>query len=132
VRGTRELFDARTKARSLAYIFATGAALGCLTLLFPHDDEVNDPALFGLAGLAVVVAGVAWWLAPRIREEWLHAFVALGALILTFANYWTGPTALYPIIYTWAALYAFYFFTLRLALAHLAFVALCYFVLLLI
>jgi PAS domain S-box-containing protein len=132
VRGSRELFDTRTKARSLAYIFTTGAVLGVLTLLFPHGDEVNEPPLFVLAGLAVAISGVAWWLAPRIREEWLHGFLGLGVVILTFANYWTGPTALYPIIYTWAALYAFYFFTLRVALAHLAFVALCYFVLLLI
>jgi PAS domain S-box-containing protein len=132
VRGTRELFDTRTKARSLAYVFATGAILGCLTLLFPHGDEVNDPALFALAGGAIAISGVAWWLSPRIREEWLHVFLTAGTLILTFANYWTGPTALYPIIYTWAALYAFYFFTLRVALAHLGFVALCYFGLLLI
>ena len=132
MRGTRELFDTRTKARSLAYIFTTGAILGCLTLLFPHAAEVNEPALFALAGLALAIAGVAWWLAPRIREEWLHGFVAAGTLILTFANYWTGATALYPILYTWVALYAFYFFTLRVALLHVGFVAVAYFVLLLI
>ena len=132
MRGTQELFDTRTKARSLAYVFASGAILGCLTLLFPHDDDVEEAALFALAGGALAIAGVAWWLAPRIREQWLHAFLAAGTLILTFANYWTGPTALYPIIYTWVALYAFYFFTLRVALIHLAFVALCYFGLLLI
>ena len=51
---------------------------------------------------------------------------ASGTLILTLANYWTEATALYPILYTWIVLYAFYFFALREALAHLAFVALCY------
>jgi len=33
--------------------------------------------------------------------------VALGTVILTLANYYVGPTALYPILYTWTALYAF-------------------------
>ena len=47
-----------------------------------------------------------------------------GTLILTFANYWVGPTALYPIIYSWIILYAFYFFSPAPALAHTAFVAL--------
>ena len=35
-------------------------------------------------------------------------------------------TLLYPLLYTWAALYAFYFFSMREALAHLAFIGVSY------
>ena len=49
-----------------------------------------------------------------------------GTVILSFANYYTGTSALYPLLYTWTALYAFYFFGLRAALAHVAFIGLSY------
>ena len=44
----------------------------------------------------------------------------------------TSATSLYPLLYTWTALYAFYFFALGVALAHVGFIALCYGVLLVI
>ncbi len=50
------LFDVRLKARSIAYLFATGATLGLLTLAFPHADEVRDVALIVLALSAYVIA----------------------------------------------------------------------------
>jgi len=125
-----ELFDLRVKARSLAYLFTAGAALGLLTLVFPHDDDVRDLQLVVLAGFAVAIGIVVYLYADRVREWQLHAVLAVGTLILTLANYWTGGTTLYPILYTWAILYAFYLFALPAALVHLALVGLAYGVLL--
>ena len=125
-----ELFDRRVKARSLAYVFTAGAALGLLTLAFPHDEKVQDVKLVVLAVIAVAIALVFYTQAYRIAEWQLHAALAAGTLILTFANHYTGLTALYPIIYSWVALFAFYFFELRMALAHVAFIGLAYWVLL--
>ena len=132
MRGSRELFDVGVKARSLAFLFAAGAVLGVVTLLFPHEPMIDEPPLFGLAAVAALIALVAFRLGPRLREEWIHALLGVGTVILTLANYWVGSSALYPIMYSWIVLYAFYFFTLGTALAHTAFVALCYLVLLII
>jgi PAS domain S-box-containing protein len=130
VRALPELFDLRVKARSLAYLFTAGAGLGLVTLAFPHDDEVRDLQLVVLAGIAVTIAGIVYVQADRIRGRHLHLTLALGTLILTLANYYVGESSLYPLLYTWTALYAFYFFPLGTALGHVAFIAVCYSVLL--
>ncbi|MFN2615856.1 MAG: SpoIIE family protein phosphatase [Thermoleophilaceae bacterium] len=125
-----ELFDRRVKARSLAYVFTAGAALGLLTLAFPHDSRINEPALFVLAGVAVGVAALFLWRAPWTSDLELHAAVAVGTVIITVALYEVHTTSLYPIIYTWTALQAFTFFQLRWALAHVVLIAALYAVLL--
>ncbi len=125
-----ELFDLRVKARSLAYLYAAGAALGLLTLALPHAEAVRDTQLIALAGVAVGAAALLFVTAPRIREWQIHLAVVAGTLIITLANYYVGRSALYPLFYSWTALYAFYFFPLRLALAHLAVLGVCYAVLL--
>ena len=125
-----ELFDRRVKARSLAYMFTAGAALGLTTLAFPHDEAVEDAKLVVLACIAVAIALLFYAQADRVSEWQLHAALAAGTVILTFANHYTGPTALYPIIYSWVALFAFYFFDLRVALAHVAFIGVAYGILL--
>ena len=130
--GLPELFDRRLKARSLAYVYAAGAALGLLTLALPHAAEAKEPPLIVLAGVALAVAAFFELRGARVTEGELHAAIALGTVILTVANYYVGPASLYPLIYTWAGLYAFYFFPLRAALLHVALIAAAYAVLLVI
>jgi PAS domain S-box-containing protein len=125
-----ELFDRRTKARSLAFLFTAGAALGLATLAFPHEEGVEEGKLVVLAGIAVAIAAVLYIQADRVRDWQIHLALAAGTLILTVANHWTDHTALYSIIYSWTALYAFYFFDLRAALGQVAFIGLAYAVLL--
>jgi PAS domain S-box-containing protein len=126
VRALPELFDVRIKARSIAYLFATGAALGLLTVAVPHASEVNDLALVLLASGAIVIAAVVWLSRDRIRDWHIHAVLLCGTLIISLANYYAGPSTLYPVLYMWAALYAFYFFRLGEAFAHMAVVAVSY------
>ena len=125
-----ELFDLRVKARSLAFLFIAGALLGLLTLVFPHDERVHDPELVLVATVAIGVGTVVWIGAGRMREWQLHVSLAIGTLLITLANYWAEGTALYPVLYTWAVLSAFYLFALPAALAHLALVGVAYAVLL--
>jgi PAS domain S-box-containing protein len=125
-----DLFANRVKARALAYLFTAGALTGVLTLVFPHGPQVKEVPLVILAVVAIAIAGLVYWRAERVTEHELWVAVALGTLILTLANYFVGATALYPIIYTWTALYAFYFFDLRVALANIALIAVSYGVLL--
>jgi PAS domain S-box-containing protein len=126
VRRLPELFDLGVKARSLAYLFVAGAALGLLTLLLPHDGGVQDLQLYVLASVAIAVAALVYVQAERVSEWQLHLVLAAGTTILSFANYYTGTSTLYPLLYTWTALYAFYFFSLPLALGHLVYIGLAY------
>ena len=121
-----ELFDLGVKARSLAYLFLAGALLGLLTLLLPHDQGVRDAQLYVLAAIAIAVAVLIYAQAERVSEWQLHVVLAAGTTILSFANYYAGPSTLYPLLYTWTALYAFYFFGLREALAHVAYIGVAY------
>jgi PAS domain S-box-containing protein len=130
VRRLPELFDLRVKARSLAYLFTTGAGLGLLTLAFPHSEMVREGPIVALAGIAVAIGAVIWVKADRVSGWQLHVALAAGTTLVTFANYYVGTEALYPLMYTWAALYAFYFFALGTALAHVALIAISYAVLL--
>jgi PAS domain S-box-containing protein len=120
------LFDVRVRARSIAYLFAAGASLGLLTLAFPHADEVRDVALIVLACVAYAIAAAVWLAADRLGDWHIHAVLACGTLIISLANYYAGPATLYPVLYMWTALYAFYFFPMRQALAHAALVAVAY------
>ena len=47
-------------------------------------------------------------------------------MIISLANYYAGEATLYPVLYMWTALYAFYFFPMPQALAHAALVAVSY------
>jgi PAS domain S-box-containing protein len=120
------LFDVRVKARSIAYLFAVGASLGLLTLAFPHADEIRDVPLIVLACTAYAVAAAVWAVADRLVDWHIHAVLAVGTLIVSLANYYAGPSTLYPILYTWTALYGFYFFPMREALAQMALVGASY------
>jgi PAS domain S-box-containing protein len=132
VRQLPELFDVGVKARSLAYLFVAGALLGLLTLLLPHAEGVQDAQLYVLAGIAIAVAALIYAQAERVSEWQLHLVLAAGTTILSFANYYTGTSTLYPLLYTWTALYAFYFFALGMALAHVAYIGAAYAVVLVI
>ena len=120
------LFDVRVKARSIAYLFATGATLGLLTLVFPHSEEVREVPLVILAAIAYVIAAIVWLVADHVRDWHIHAVLAAGTAIIGLANYYAGPGTLYPILYTWTALYAFYFFPLREAAAQMVFLGASY------
>jgi PAS domain S-box-containing protein len=126
VRDLPGLFDVRVKARSIAYLFATGATLGLLTLVFPHSEEVREVPLVILAAIAYVIAAIVWLVADHVRDWHIHAVLAAGTAIIGLANYYAGPGTLYPILYTWTALYAFYFFPLREAAAQMVFLGASY------
>jgi len=123
-------FGRRVKARALAFLFMAGSAVGALTLILPHPEGIEDARLWGLVGLAGILGGVVLARSESISERELHLAVAVATLILGVANYIVGTTVLYPILYGWAALYAFACFELRPALMHMALIAASYVVVL--
>ena len=119
-------FDSRTKARSLAFLFAAGALVGVLTVAFPHEDNVAERPVLLVAAVSLVLALTCLRLSGRISEWLLHGALASVTVILSLVVHYTGPATLYPLIYTWPALYAFYFFSTPTALAHLASIGAAY------
>src|SRR3954451_23491344 len=121
-----ELFDLRIKARALAYLFAAGASLAALTLVLPHDPEFRDAQIWVVVGVAAVVA-VALFRYAEVLTDWqVQVGLAIGTTLLGFANYYSGTSTLYSLLYTWAGLFAFYFFTRSMAIAHTAYIGASY------
>ncbi|HEY6780564.1 MAG TPA: PAS domain S-box protein, partial [Thermoleophilaceae bacterium] len=120
-----ELFDLRVKARSLAYLFTAGAVVGVLTFVFP-PSALMKPQLAITWAVALLLAILLWVRADRVREWHLYALVAFGTVLLTCANYYAGVGALYAVLFSWIALYAFYFFELRAAFVYVGLIAIGY------
>jgi PAS domain S-box-containing protein len=85
-----------------------------------------EPQLAVTWGVALLLAIVLWVRADRVRAWHLYALVAVGTVLLTFANYYAGVGALYALLFSWIALYAFYFFDLRAALVYVGLIAIGY------
>lgn len=127
---TAGLFSRQVRAQALAYFFMVGAAVGATGLLFPHDEGLREVPILGLAALAAAIGLAARLRAGTISEAALHIALAAGTLIVSATNYFVGTTSLFPILYTWTALYAFACFALRPALLHWSLAAGCYLTLL--
>lgn len=120
------MFDSRTKARSLAFLFAAGALVGVLTIALPQVETTNVSVGLVTATLSLALALLFLRYASHITDPLLHAALALVTIILSVVVHSTQPTGLYPLIYMWPALYAFCFFSTWKALAHLAFIGVAY------
>ena len=120
------MFDTRTQARSLASLFVAGALICVLTVLLPHVDAVQERSVLALGALSLALALFFLRFAERISAGLVH--VALGAVTVTLSLviHYTHHTTLYGLIYTWPALYAFYFFSRPVAIGHLAFIGAAY------
>ena len=119
-------FDSRTKARSLAFLFAAGALVGILTVAFPHEESVASGHVLLVAAVSLALALACLRIGARSSESLLHAGLAAVTAILSLVVHYTDQSALYPLIYMWPALYAFYFFSTPGALAHLALIGAAY------
>ena len=119
-------FDSRTKARSLAFLFAASALVGILTVGFPHEESVAGGNVLVTAAASLALSLACLRLGERLSEPLLHVGLAAVTAILSLLVHYTDQTTLYPLIYTWPALYAFYFFSTPGALAHLALIGAAY------
>ncbi|MDX6680178.1 MAG: hypothetical protein QOG94_217 [Solirubrobacteraceae bacterium] len=119
-------FDSRTKARSLAFLFAAAALVGYLTVVLPHEKMVSVGPVIAVATLALALALACLRVGEQITEPLLHGCVAVVTLVLSLLVHYAEQAALYPLIYMWPALYAFYFFSTTAALSHLALIGAAY------
>ena len=120
------MFDTRTKARSLAFLYGAGALICVLTVLLPHVATLEDGSVLVLAALSLAMALVFLRFAGQVSDGVVHLALAAVTVMLSLVIHYTHDTTLYALIYTWPALYAFYFFSTPAALGHLAFIGAAY------
>ena len=120
------MFDTRTKARSLAWLFSGVALICLLTVVLPHVDAVQEASVLALAALSLALAFLCLRMADRLSDGLVHVLLAAGTLLLSLLIHYTHTTTLYALVYTWPALYAFYFFSTPAATAHLVFIGAAY------
>jgi diguanylate cyclase (GGDEF)-like protein len=112
-----------------ALLFGAGAVLSLVALILPHHPG-PDPFADTISSLvALLLAGVLWRFGRKAPMWFFHAMVQTGNLLIAVGMFTGGPartTEHYAFLYLWGALYAFYFFSRRAALLHMAAGALGY------
>jgi diguanylate cyclase (GGDEF)-like protein/putative nucleotidyltransferase with HDIG domain len=118
-------------ARILATLFAAGATLSLFTLALPHSAHANAAAMLAIVGIAYAVAALLFWRAERVAESLLPLTLAAGTTLVTAVSYFSAELRS-PLIflYLWVFLYSAYFFTTRMMVAQIAYVAATYAILL--
>src|SRR4051794_9294016 len=101
------MFDTRTKARSLAFLYAAGTLSCVLTVLLPHAGSVEERSVLVLGAISLVLAIVILRLAGQISNEVVHVALAAVTVMLSLVVHYTQHSTLYALTYTWPALYAF-------------------------
>jgi diguanylate cyclase (GGDEF)-like protein/putative nucleotidyltransferase with HDIG domain len=122
VRGTDVPGTRVTMAVWGAIFYAAGGLFGLLSLVLP-DTEVDDRTLLlALSIASLAVAALLILLRDRIPPAGFQAAVAAGSAAASAAVYaWGSESSYAPLPYAWVMLFAFHFFTLPAALAHLGF-----------
>jgi diguanylate cyclase len=116
-------------ARWLAIFFAAGSTLSLISVMLPHEPQIDVEHVRMTALSAYPTAAfLLWgrrWLVPVV----FHAILASGVVVVSLGVYYGhggGAAALSAVFYCWAALYAFAFFSRRAAFVHLGWVTICY------
>ena len=109
--------------RVLAAMLMAGAALAQLAVVLPHWPETDSRTIFLLA-MGGYPMGAYLLLARGSVPLWvIHLFLQMASGLVTLGVYFGHlgrGSAVTPILYVWVSLYAFHFFTTRVAIAHVA------------
>jgi diguanylate cyclase (GGDEF)-like protein len=113
----------RFQARALAVMFGAGSLLALAALAVPHGDEVNSAAWAANAAVGLPVAALLFLIGERTPVRALHGLLTTGAAMvavgMTFGNGGSASISA-AFFFVWVALYVFWFFEWRIAVAHLA------------
>ncbi|HEU0023057.1 MAG TPA: SpoIIE family protein phosphatase [Thermoleophilaceae bacterium] len=100
--------------------------MGALTLAIPHAAEIDETALLLLV-IGATAIGVGLYVRAEQVSQWqVHVVVGVGTVMVALANLAVGMTLLYPLLFSWTGIYAFYFFPIREALGQLALIGAAY------
>jgi diguanylate cyclase (GGDEF)-like protein len=128
IRGVGGSFDqSSTMAAVLGSLFVAGAAIGTFSLVLPHPDSFDTPALWTNIVIAFVGGCAILLLRYRLPAWAMQVLVFIGTLIVTRAVYYGhDPSGYYTIWYLWIGIYAFFFFGTRAGGAQMAAIGVAY------
>lgn len=116
----------RDPVQALVLFFGAGGLMCAATLVVPAWPDQRPAVVAGVALAAVATSIVLLVTARSIREPVRHVLVGFGSLLIGLAMIGGGggtASATYAVFYVLVAVYAFLFFTVRRAGAHVAFAA---------
>jgi diguanylate cyclase (GGDEF)-like protein/PAS domain S-box-containing protein len=110
----------RSEARATAALLMAGAGLVALSLILPHPAGAHTIALAATASGMALIGLACWFASARIPIWMIHALLA-GTVLATGLLIWESRISVgqYGTIFTWATLISAYFFSRRVAAAHL-------------
>jgi diguanylate cyclase (GGDEF)-like protein/putative nucleotidyltransferase with HDIG domain len=120
VSGTEAPATREIMARWGAVWYAAGGLFGLLSLVLP-DTVVEDRTLLLCVAIASLAAALTLGVVyDRMPTAGFHLATAAGSVAVSLAVFAWGPGSSFgPLPYVWVMLFAFYFFSLPAALAHL-------------
>jgi diguanylate cyclase (GGDEF)-like protein len=116
-------------ARWLGTLFVCGSTLSLVSLALPHWHQQNTEATAVCALAGYPMALLLFCFGARLPRVAFHVLLGIGTLIITAGVYFGhngGGSLTASVFYIWVALYAFNFFSRRIAALHIVWIGLCY------
>jgi diguanylate cyclase (GGDEF)-like protein/putative nucleotidyltransferase with HDIG domain len=110
-------------ARSLMYLSLAGALIAFVSVLLPHDPQLDERGMLTIAGCSLA-SGVVLFIGRDKLPAWTFPILlAAATLLVEWSIFASGEdTSPYAAFYFWIAIYAFYFFSRRQAVIQILFI----------
>ena len=114
-------------ARSLMYLSLAGALIAFVSVLLPHDPEMDETGMLKIAFCSLASAAVLFIGRDKIPAWGFPILLAAATLLVEWAIFASNEqTSPYAPFYFWIAIYAFYFFSRRQAILQVLFIVAVY------
>jgi diguanylate cyclase (GGDEF)-like protein/putative nucleotidyltransferase with HDIG domain len=114
-------------ARSLAYLSLAGALIAFVSVLLPHDVEMDESGMLKVAFCSLGSAVVLFIGRDKLPSWGFPILLAAATLLVEWAIFASNEqTSPYAAFYFWIAIYAFYFFSRRQAVVQILFIVAVY------
>ena len=114
-------------ARSMMFLFFAGASIALIALLFVGHAPADETRMQATAASGFGIALVLLVGYDRLPRWTFPVFLACGTMLIEWTIYSSGEsTSAFAMFYFWIAIYAFYFFSRRMAVLQLVFIACSY------
>ena len=113
-------------ARSLMFLFFAGASIAALALVF-GNAPADEPRMIATASSGFGISALLLVGYDRLPSWTFPLLLACGTMLIEWTIYSSGEsTSAFAMFYFWIAIYAFYFFSRRMAALQLIFIACSY------
>lgn len=115
--------------RALGVLSAAGGLLGVVTVALPPPAAGSEESILAMSLLTLAIGGWLLLAHPKLSDAAIALLLVLGTALITVTTYEggaAGGTDGNEMLYLWITLYAFYFLSLRFALAEVAVIGIAF------